>query len=198
LGIDKYIEKNRRGYMKKVILFLAEGFEEVEALTVVDYLRRKNINVDTVSITEDNKVKGAHEIVVLADKIINDIKDIDDYDAVIIPGGLPGATNLRDNDKVIDVVKKVNENGKLISAICAGPIVLERAGVINGKNVTSYPGFEDDLKNGIYIEKNVVRDGNIITARGPALAVDFAIEIIRYLLGEEKAEELKKDILYKV
>lgn len=184
--------------MKKVILFLAEGFEEVEALTVVDYLRRKNINVDTVSITEDNKVKGAHEIVVLADKIINDIKDIDDYDAVIIPGGLPGATNLRDNDKVIDVVKKVNENGKLISAICAGPIVLERAGVINGKNVTSYPGFEDDLKNGIYIEKNVVRDGNIITARGPALAVDFAIEIIRYLLGEEKAEELKKDILYKV
>ncbi|CAK7065768.1 DJ-1 family glyoxalase III [Tissierella sp.] len=184
--------------MKKVILFLAEGFEEVEALTVVDYLRRKDINVDTVSITEDNEVKGAHEIVVLADKTINDIKDIDDYDAVIIPGGLPGATNLRDNDKVIDVVKKINENGKLTAAICAGPIVLERAGIIKDKEITSYPGFEDDLKNGVYIEKNVVRDGNIITARGPALAVDFAIEIIRYLLGEEKAEELKKDILYKV
>ena len=184
--------------MKKVILFLAEGFEEVEALTVVDYLRRKDINVDTVSITEDNEVKGAHEIVVLADKTINDIKDIDDYDAVIIPGGLPGATNLRDNDKVIDVVKKINENGKLTAAICAGPIVLERAGIIKDKKVTSYPGFEDDLKNGVYIEQNVVRDGSIITARGPALAVDFAIEIIKYLLGEEKSEELKKDILYKI
>ncbi len=184
--------------MKKVILFLAEGFEEVEALTVVDYLRRKDINVDTVSITEDNKVNGAHEIVVLADKTINDIKDIDDYDAVIIPGGLPGATNLRDNDKVIDVVKKINQNGKLTAAICAGPIVLERAGIIKDKKVTSYPGFEDDLKNGVYIEQNVVRDGSIITARGPALAVDFAIEIIKYLLGEEKSEELKKDILYKI
>ncbi|OZV11788.1 DJ-1 family protein [Tissierella sp. P1] len=184
--------------MKKVILFLAEGFEEVEALTVVDYLRRKDINVDTVSITEGNEVKGAHEIAVLADKTMNDIKDIDDYDAVIIPGGLPGATNLRDNDKVIDVVKKINENGKLTAAICAGPIVLERAGIIKDKKVTSYPGFEDDLKNGVYIEQNVVRDGSIITARGPALAVDFAIEIIKYLLGEEKSEELKKDILYKV
>ena len=184
--------------MKKVILFLAEGFEEVEALTVVDYLRRKDINVDTVSITEGNEVKGAHEIAVLADKTMNDIKDIDDYDAVIIPGGLPGATNLRDNDKVIDVVKKINENGKLTAAICAGPIVLERAGIIKDKKVTSYPGFEDDLKNGVYIEQNVVRDGSIITARGPALAVDFAIEIIKYLLGEEKSEELKKDILYKI
>lgn len=184
--------------MKKVILFLAGGFEEVEALTVVDYLRRKDINVDIVSITEDNKVKGAHEIIVLADKTMNDIKDIDDYDAVIIPGGLPGATNLRDNDKVIDVVKKINENGKLTAAICAGPIVLERAGIIKDKKVTSYPGFEDDLKNGVYIEQNVVRDGSIITARGPALAVDFAIEIIKYLLGEEKSEELKKDILYKI
>lgn len=184
--------------MKKVILFLAEGFEEVEALTVVDYLRRKDINVDIVSITEGNEVKGAHEIIVLADKTMNDIKDIDDYDAVIIPGGLPGATNLRDNDKVIDVVKKINENGKLTAAICAGPIVLERAGIIKDKKVTSYPGFEDDLKNGVYIEQNVVRDGSIITARGPALAVDFAIEIIKYLLGEEKSEELKKDILYKI
>lgn len=183
--------------MKRVILFLAEGFEEVEALTVVDYLRRKDIIVDTVAITEEKKVKGAHEIVVLADKTINDIKDIDSYDAVIIPGGLPGATNLRDNIQVIDIVKKINKNDRLVAAICAGPIVLERAGVIHGKNVTSYPGFEDDLINGVYIDDNVVRDCNIITARGPALAVDFALEIIKYLIGEEKAEELKKDILYK-
>lgn len=183
--------------MKKVILFLAEGFEEVEALTVVDYLRRKDINVQTVSITKDEKVKGAHNITVLADRNIDEIKDIDSYDAVIIPGGLPGATNLRDDEKVIDVVKKVSENGKLAAAICAGPIVLERADIIRGKKVTSYPGFEEELMSGVYIEQNVVRDGNVITARGPALAVDFAIEIMKYLLGEEKAEELKADILYK-
>ncbi|MGJ0845516.1 4-methyl-5(b-hydroxyethyl)-thiazole monophosphate biosynthesis [Tissierella praeacuta DSM 18095] len=182
--------------MKKVILFLAEGFEEVEALTVVDYLRRKDVAVDTVSITEDNKVKGVHDIVVIADKVINSINDIDSYDAVIIPGGLPGATNLRDNNKVIDIVKKANRNGKLVAAICAGPIVLEKAGVIHGKNVTSYPGFEDELMSGIYIDDSVVRDCNIITAKGPALAVEFAIEIMRYLLGEEKVDELKKDILY--
>ncbi len=182
--------------MKKVILFLAEGFEEVEALTVVDYLRRKDVAVDTVSITEDNKVKGVHDIVVIADKVINSINDIDSYDAVIIPGGLPGATNLRDNNKVIDIVKKANRNGKLVAAICAGPIVFEKAGVIHGKNVTSYPGFEDELMSGIYIDDSVVRDCNIITAKGPALAVEFAIEIMRYLLGEEKVDELKKDILY--
>lgn len=183
--------------MKKVLLFLADGFEEVEALTVVDYLRRMDIEVNTVSITKDKKVKGAHDIVVIADNLISEINDIDAYDGVVIPGGMPGATNLRDNGKVIDIVKSVNEKKRLVAAICAGPMVLERAGIIKGRKVTSYPGFEDELKDGRYIEENVVKDENIITARGPVLAVDFAIEIVRYLLGEEKVVELKKDILYK-
>jgi len=181
----------------KVLVFLAEGFEEVEALTVVDYLRRKEIHVDTVSISDNQKVKGAHDIVVIADKLIDDVSELDSYDGVVIPGGMPGATNLRDDSSVIDIIKRVNENKKLVASICAGPIVLERAGVINGKSVTSYPGFGDELKNSVYKEETVVRDGNIITSRGPALAVDFAIEIVRYLLGEEKAKELKKSILYK-
>lgn len=180
----------------KILLFLADGFEEVEALTVVDYLRRMDITVETVSITEDKKVRGAHDIIVISDTNLSKLKDIGSYDGVVIPGGLPGATNLRDNPEVVGIVKKMNENGKLTAAICAGPIVLERAGIIKDKKITSYPGFEEGLKEGIYIEENVVRDGNIITARGPALAVDFAIEIVDYLLGEEKAIELKKDILY--
>lgn len=180
----------------KVIVFLANGFEEVEALTAVDYLRRMDIAVDTVSITQNKEVKGAHGISVLADKTVDEIHNIDQYDGVIIPGGMPGATNLRDNPKVIDIVKKVNANRKLAAAICAGPIVLERAGIIEGKKVTSYPGFEEQLAGGIYLEQSVVRDGNIITARGPALAVDFAIEIIDYFLGEGKANELKAGILY--
>lgn len=180
----------------QVILFLADGFEEVEALTVVDYLRRMDITVDMVSITEEEKVKGAHGITVLADKVINQIEDIKSYDGAVIPGGLPGATNLRDDHRVIEIIKNIGQRDKLVAAICAGPIVLERAGLIVGKKVTSYPGFEEELKDGMYQEKSVVRDDNIITARGPALAVDFAIEIIRHLLGDEKAEELKKDILY--
>ena len=183
--------------MKRILLFLADGFEEVEALTVVDYLRRIGVEVNIVSITEDERVKGAHDIVVIADNLINQIKDIDLYDGAIIPGGIPGATNLRDDDMVIDIVKKINAKEKLVAAICAGPVVLERANIIKGKRITSYPGFEDELRDGNYIENNVARDGNIITARGPALAVDFGIEIIRYLLGEEKVKELKKDILYK-
>ncbi len=180
----------------KVIVFLADGFEEVEAITVVDYLRRMNIIVDTVSITKENVVKGAHNISILADKSLEEISEIGSYDGVIIPGGLPGATNLRDDEKVIDFVKKINDNRKLVAAICAGPIVLERADIIKGKNITSYPGFDKELKSGNYIEQNVVRDENIITARGPALAVDFAIEIVKYLLGEENARKLKNNILY--
>lgn len=183
--------------MKKVLLFLADGFEEVEAFTVVDYLRRMGVEVNTVSITEDERVKGAHNIVVIADKLISQIKDIDQFDGVVVPGGIPGATNLRDDERVIHIVKSADEKKKLVAAICAGPIVLERAGIIRGKKVTSYPGFEDELKDVEYIEDNVVKDENIITSRGPALAVDFAIEIIRYLLGEEKVKELKEGILYK-
>jgi len=181
----------------KVILFLANGFEEVEALTVVDYLRRKSIIVDTVSITNDEKVKGAHDIIVLSDKKIGEVNELESYDGVVIPGGMPGASNLRDDSRVVDIIRKMNDGGKLIGAICAGPIVLERAGILKGKNVTSYPGFEDALKDSIYKKGSVVIDGNIITSRGPSLAVEFAIEIVKYLLGEDKASELKKDILYK-
>ncbi|SMB91310.1 4-methyl-5(b-hydroxyethyl)-thiazole monophosphate biosynthesis [Desulfonispora thiosulfatigenes DSM 11270] len=181
----------------RVIVFLADGFEEVEAITVVDYLRRMNIDVDTVAITENEKVKGAHNVVVIADKKVSDLKEIDLYDGVVIPGGMPGAANLRNHEKVIKIVKDLNDKEKLVAAICAGPIVLQKAGVITSKRVTSYPGFENVLADGIYIGENVVRDKNIITSRGPALAVEFAIEIVDYLLGDEKARDLKEDILYK-
>ncbi|NMB07972.1 MAG: DJ-1/PfpI family protein [Tissierellia bacterium] len=180
--------------MKKILLFLAEGFEEVEALTVVDYLRRMDIVVDTCSITGENKVEGAHGVIVEADKVLNELENTKDYNGLVIPGGMPGATNLRDNEKVIQLVKEFNQDEKLIAAICAGPIVLEKAEILEGKEVTSYPGFEDELK-GIYKEDLVVQDENIITARGPAVAVYFALKIVEYLLGENRVEDLKKDIL---
>ncbi|NLV76015.1 MAG: DJ-1/PfpI family protein [Tissierellia bacterium] len=180
--------------MKKVLLLLAEGFEEVEALTTVDYLRRMDIIVDTCSI-EEKKVQGAHRITIEADKKIDEIDDIKNYDGLVIPGGIPGATNLRDDDRVIKLVKEFNQEEKIIAAICAGPIVLERAGILKGKKVTSYPGFEDDLKESSYKEDLVVQDGNIITARGPAVAVYFAIKLVENLVGKEKASELRRDIL---
>ncbi|MCF6460249.1 DJ-1 family glyoxalase III [Clostridium sp. Cult3] len=180
--------------MKKVLLLLAEGFEEVEALTTVDYLRRMDIIVDTCSIEEKN-VQGAHRITVEADKRIDEIDSIKNYDGLVIPGGMPGATNLRDDDRVIKLVKEFNQEGKILAAICAGPIVFQRVGILKDKKVTSYPGFEDDLKESVYKEDLVVQDGNIITARGPAIAVYFAIELVENLVGEKKASELRRDIL---
>lgn len=181
--------------MSRVIVLLAEGFEEIEALTPVDYLRRTGVEVDMVALTEDLIVEGAHGIKVVANKQINEVLDYDNYNGVIIPGGLPGATNLRDDNRVIKLVEKFNEKKRLVAAICAGPIVLARAGIIKERCVTSYPGFQKDLADGKYKQDIIVQDGNIITARGPAIAVYFAIRISEYLQGIEKAEELKKSIL---
>lgn len=181
--------------MKKILLLLAEGFEEVEALTTVDYLRRMDITVDTCSIYNEKKVTGAHRITVETDKSLNEIGSIEGYDGIVIPGGLPGATNLRDNERVIELVQEFSKEEKLIGAICAGPIVLQRAGIIQGKKVTSNPGFEDDLKDGIYKDELVVQDGNIVTGRGPAVAVYFALKLVENLVGKDKMEALRKDIL---
>ncbi|WKY46165.1 DJ-1/PfpI family protein [Eubacteriaceae bacterium ES2] len=181
----------------KVIVFLAPGFEEVEALTVVDYLRRvESIQVEMVSIANGPMVSGSHLIEVKADKTIGELEKLEDYAAVIIPGGMPGAANLRDDPRVIKVLQEMNASGKVVAAICAGPIVLEKASLIDGKKVTSYPGFEKDLPNSIYQETAVVHDGNVITSRGPAKAVDFALELVATLAGENEAETLRKNILY--
>lgn len=180
----------------KIIVFLADGFEEVEALTVVDYLRRVDIEVDMVSITDEKEVRGAHGIRVISDKLLKDLNR-DDYKGVVIPGGLPGATNLQASSGVIEVVKDMYKNEKLVAAICAGPIVLQEAGVIKDKDFTCYPGFEEKIEDGNHKQKDVVVDGNIITSKGPSLAVDFALEIVNYLLGEDKRDELKEGILYK-
>lgn len=179
-----------------LLVLLADGFEEVEALTVVDYLRRLGgLRVDMVSISGEREVRGAHDIRVLADDLIDRI-DPRDYRGVVIPGGLPGATNLRDSEKVIDIVKYMDGERNLIAAICAGPIVLARAGVIAGRRITSFPGLEDEFKEATYVEDKVALDGHLITSRGPALALEFALEISNYLLGREKVEELKDSILY--
>ncbi|MBU3156507.1 DJ-1 family glyoxalase III [Clostridium estertheticum] len=180
--------------MKKVAVFLAEGFEEGEALFVVDVLRRAGFQCNLISINEE-MVKGSHGIVVLADKIISD--EIKEYDMIVLPGGLPGAKNLRDDERVIELVKyfdKVPE--KFVAAICAAPMILEKAGIIKGRTVTSYPGEEYTtlLKDANYVEDIVVVDDHLITSRGPASVLPFAYTLVDVLGGNSSL--LKQEMLY--
>ena len=171
--------------MKKVLVLLADGFEEIEALSVIDVLRRANIVCELCSI-EGEYVRGTHDIIIKSDSNINEINK-DEYDAVVLPGGLPGAHNLK-----LDIVKKLvldfNNKEKIVAAICAAPETLEHFGILDDKKSTSYPGFVKDRAKVNYIEDQlVVVDKNIITSRGPATALVFALEILK-VLGYEKGE----------
>lgn len=177
--------------MSSVILFLAEGFEEIEAITVVDVLRRADIKCDICGLNSLT-VKGDHGIEVNCDKILGNIVD-SEYDAVVLPGGMPGAKNLRENSKVVDLVSSFYKQGKIVAAICAAPMVLDRAGIIKGKTITSYPGLELGECN--YIEQIVAEDGNIITSRGPATTIYFAMKIAEKLEGIQKIDELKSEMM---
>lgn len=173
-------------------ILLADGFEEVEALSVVDILRRAKIDIDTVSVSDTLDVTSAREITVKADKLF---VSMDRYDMIILPGGA-GAWKLREDNKVIKLVQDYNKKGKLISAICAAPMVLGKAGIVKGKKVTSYPGEEIQsyLKDAKYLEDPVVVDGNLTTSRGPSTAFAFAYTLVDRLGGD--ANKLKADMLY--
>jgi 4-methyl-5(b-hydroxyethyl)-thiazole monophosphate biosynthesis len=185
---------------KRAAVLLADGFEEGESLFVIDILRRASIGCDSVSIDQE-MVRGGHDIYVKADRIIS--KEIfDDYDLVVIPGGMPGAANLRDCELVIDWVKKFDEEKKYVAAICAGPMVLKQAGISTGRTLTSYPAdkYRDMFADAQYIDDNakmeqmVVTDGNLITSRGPATTFPFAYKLVEVLGGD--AETLKNGMLY--
>ena len=179
--------------MKNAVIFLANGFEEIEALTVVDILRRAEIKCDMCSL-QKLKVTGAHGIAVETDFTISE-SDFKDYECLILPGGMPGSKNLKENSKIIELVKEFNQKGKFIAAICAAPIVLNEAQVITNKKVTSFPGIKDELLGCEYQEEIVVQDGNLITSRGPATAMDFALKIVENLTSEVVSDKLKADML---
>ncbi len=181
--------------MKTALAILAPGFEEIEAITIIDLLRRAEINVTTTSIT-DPKVEGAHNITILADTLFQDSININ-YDLIILPGGQPGTTNLKKSDAVIDLLKRQNSKNKLIAAICAAPTVLADAGLVNGKNITSYPSEKGVFDSSNYKEDNVVQDGNIITSRAVGTAIDLSLFLIKKLCGEMKANEITEKILYR-
>jgi len=182
--------------MKKVFIFLAEGFEETEAVGTIDVIRRGEIDVTIVSITNELVVKGAHDISVEADKAFKDT-DFSKGDMLILPGGMPGAKNLNEHEDLKSLIKKYAAEGKKIAAICAAPLVLGGLDLLQGKNATSYPGFESYLKGAHFIENGVVVDGNIITGRGPGFALDFGLAIVAQLQGQEKSDSVAKDLLLK-
>lgn len=184
--------------MNRILIFMAEGVEEVEALTVVDLLRRQKCDIDMVTINDSRLVTGSHNIILSADKSITEA-DIGSYDVLVIPGGLKGTQNLKQEPVVLNTIRDYDAAGKLICAICAGPTVLAAAGITNGHNISSYPGTEGDLNGGIaHPEKEVSVDGNIITSRGLGTAIPFALSIIEYLFGKEASEEMQKKIVYNV
>lgn len=181
--------------MNKIMVMLADGFEEVEALTVVDVLRRADVQCDMVSIDENRNVAGSHKITVRSDYSIDEV-NTSEYDGIVLPGGMPGAVNLRNSIKVVETVKDYYSTGKIVAAICAAPIVLDKAGIIAGKRITSYPSFESQLRNCIYCQDTVCIDNHIITSRGPSTALAFAYEILNAIGKEKETEELKEGMLY--
>ncbi len=180
--------------MARVGVLLAKGFEEIEAVTVVDVLRRADIDVWTLGVSSIS-IAGAHGIVVEADALLSEEADTK-WDAVVCPGGLPGAHHLRDDQAVQRLLRAQDRSGRWIGAICAAPIALAKAGILRGRNVTCYPGFEDELEGANVVEAPVVIDRNLITSRGPATALAFAFALVNELGDKKIAESLKISTLY--
>ena len=178
--------------------FLADGFEEIEALAVVDILRRAELEVKTVSIMDSAVVMGTHGIAVTADILFKDT-DFSDAELLILPGGLPGATNLADHEGLKELLLKQNRQGRRIAAICASPaMVFAKHRLIEGKQATCYPGIEDKLvgAGAQPAAALVVTDGNVTTSKGPATAIEFGLELAGLIAGKEKADAVREDLLY--
>ena len=171
-----------------VFLFLAEGFEEIEAITPIDLLRRAGFEVCTVSISENEMVTGAHNISIKADTTFAKA-DFSNADMLIIPGGMPGTTNLDNHEGLRQLLLDFNSANKHIASICAAPLILGKLGILNGKKATCYPGFEEFLGESHCTERVVISE-NIITSQGPGTSFDFALAIIEQLMGKEKADEI--------
>ena len=184
---------------KKVALFIENGSEELEFIAPLDIMRRANLEVDLISANNEDFITSSHNVKIIADKKIDEVNNILDYDAIVIPGGMPGSTLLRDNKKIIEFYQTMYNSGKLVAAICAAPIVLSAAGITDDKEVTSYPGFDKEINCKSYnSEKAVVVDKNVITAQGPAVAILFGYEIVNYLLQDNTADDIKKTMLVPV
>lgn len=177
-----------------IYLMLADGFEEIEALTPLDILRRAEIEVKTVGVT-GKTVTGAHGIKAQADILIEDI-ELNSMSGIILPGGMPGTLNLKADKAVESAIHYAADNNLLIAAICAAPSILGALGLLKNKEAICFPGFENELKGAVLSENRVVKSGNIITAAGAGVAAEFGFEILSHLKDNTTAEKLKKSMLY--
>jgi 4-methyl-5(b-hydroxyethyl)-thiazole monophosphate biosynthesis len=178
--------------MKKALIILAGGFEEIEAIVPIDLLKRAGINVTIVGLGE-KEVVGSHGVKIVADEIFD--KKNDDFDAIILPGG-PGVSNLINDDGVLEIVKKFYETQKLCCAICAAPKVFDKLGMLKDRHYVCFPSVEPEIKNGIYHSNNVVVDKNVLTSKAAGTAFDFSYSIIKHLLNEETAQTVIDNICF--
>ena len=179
-----------------IYVHLAEGFEEIEALTVVDILRRAQIDVQTVAVGDDKMVTGAHSITVQAD-ILQEEADYSAAEMLVLPGGMPGTTNLMENDVLGRELQNYVQIGRWVAAICAAPMVLGHLGVLEGRQATIYPGMEAHLIGATPVhEQKVVRDGRIITSKAPGTAMDFALDLVEAMKGKTAADEVRGDLVF--
>ena len=177
-----------------VYLMLANGFEEIEALSVVDILRRGEIEIETVSVFNEEFVCGAHGIVVKTDKMFNEISE--GYDMIVLPGGMPGTTNLQSSKELLSLLQTAYKSDKFIAAICAAPMILGELGMLESKKATSYPGFEKHLLNAELSIDNVCVDCNVITSRGAGTAPEFAFKLLELLKSKEDAIRIRSSMMY--
>lgn len=190
--------------MKGVYIFLANGFEEIEALATIDVLRRGGVDVKTVSVLYDKFVTGSHKTTVVADMTYGEFKaevqldGTDESDVMIFPGGMPGTRNLAENGEIINFMRLHYAEGGAVAAICAAPgLVVSQLPSLQGKHFTCFDGFEDApvARGGIYEQKPAVRDGNLITGRGAGCAVEFGLAILAHLKGEEAAAAVRHSLM---
>lgn len=181
--------------MKRIAIFFAEGYEEIEALTVVDLCRRAGIQADMVSVTDSLQVTGSHNIPVMTDKFLADV-DFDALDMIVLPGGMPGTRNLEKVPVLMEQVKAFAASGKYIAAICAAPSVFGHLGLLQGKTACCYPGFEEELAGAKVSYNSCEADENIITGRGMGCAIDFSLKIIEKLENGDISSEIGQKIIY--
>ena len=180
--------------MKRVAIIIAPGFEDIEAVTVIDVLRRGEIDVVTLGVGEKT-VKSAHGLTVVCDEIVEGFSE--QLDGVILPGGMPGAKNIAESSAAVVLIDRLNNSGKLIGAICAAPgVVLGHLNILDNREFTCYPSFETRAPNGIFLEKSVVVTDNIVTSRGPGTAFEFSFKLLEILQSKSVADELRKRMLY--
>lgn len=182
--------------MSKICVFLAEGMEEIEALTVVDICRRAQIDTKTVSITDDRMVTSSHGISVQADMVLSEV-EFDEIDMIVLPGGMPGTLNLEACGPLMEKVEEFDKAGKYIAAICAAPSIFGHKGILENKRACCYPSFEDHLTKAEVTRNPVEVSGHVITSRGMGTAIDFALSIVVCVKGQQCADSIKEAIIYR-